>query len=60
MKDLEKYSYLIIILCLAAMIVTNFTVNNNTIKNTVSVIGSIIVLLTIIPAAIYRKGQKGR
>ncbi|ARD57615.1 hypothetical protein BA81_05449 [Bacillus safensis FO-36b] len=60
MKDLEKYSYLIIILCLAAMIVTNFTVNDNTIKNTVSVIGSIIVLLTIIPAAIYRKGQKGR
>ncbi|RAU58556.1 hypothetical protein BSAJGB5T_06605 [Bacillus safensis] len=60
MKDLEKYSYLIIILCLAAMIVTNFTVNDNTIKNTVSVIGSIIVLLTIIPAAIYRKDQKGR
>ncbi|UQZ94361.1 hypothetical protein [Bacillus safensis] len=60
MKVLEKYSYLIIILCLAAMIVTNFTVNDNTIKNTVSVIGFIIVLLTIIPAALYRKGQKGR
>lgn len=60
MKVLEKYSYLIIILCLAAMIVTNFTVNDNTIKNTVSVIGFIIVLLTIISAAIYRKGQKGR
>lgn len=60
MKVLEKYSYLIIILCLVAMIVTNFTVNDNTIKNTVSVIGFIIVLLTIIPAAIYRKGQKGR
>ncbi|MBR3208484.1 MAG: hypothetical protein IKF58_19095 [Bacillus sp. (in: Bacteria)] len=60
MKVLEKYSYLIIILCLAAMIVTNFTVNDNTIKNTVSVIGFIIVLFTIIPAAIYRKGQKGR
>lgn len=60
MKVLEKYSYLIIILCLTAMIVTNFTVNDNTIKNTVSVIGFIIVLLTIIPAAIYRKGQKGR
>ncbi len=60
MKVLEKYSYLIIILCLAAMIVTNFTVNDNTIKNTVSVIVFIIVLLTIIPAAIYRKGQKGR
>ncbi|MCY7566652.1 hypothetical protein ABEX69_03085 [Bacillus safensis] len=60
MKVLEKYSYLIIILCLAAMIVTNFTVNDNKIKNTVSVIGFIIVLLTIIPAAIYRKGQKGR
>lgn len=57
MKVLEKYSYLIIILCLAAMIVTNFTVNDNTIKNTVSVIGFVIVLLTIIPAAIYRKGQ---
>ncbi|MBZ9520541.1 hypothetical protein [Bacillus safensis] len=60
MKVLEKYSYLIIILCLAAMIVTNFTVNGNTLKNTVSVIGFVIVLLTIIPAAIYRKGQKGR
>lgn len=60
MKVLDKYNYLIIILCLAAMIVTNFTVNDNTIKNTVSVIGFIIVLLTIIPAAIYRKGQKGR
>lgn len=60
MKVLEKYSYLIIILCLAAMIVTNFTVNDNTIKNTVSVIGFVIVHLTIIPAAIYRKGQKGR
>lgn len=60
MKVLEKYSYLIIILCLAAMIVTNFTVNDNTIKNTVSVIGFIIVLLTIISVAIYRKGQKGR
>lgn len=60
MKVLEKYSYLIIILCLAAMIVTNFTLNDNTIKNTVSVIGFIIVLLTIIPAVIYRKGQKGR
>ncbi|MEV9500497.1 hypothetical protein [Bacillus safensis] len=60
MRVLEKYSYLIIILCLAAMIVTNFTVNDNTIKNAVSVIGFIIVLLTIIPAAIYKKGQKGR
>ncbi|MFD4419038.1 hypothetical protein [Bacillus safensis] len=60
MKFLEKYSYLFIILCLAAMIVTNFTVNDNTLKNTVSVIGFVIVLLTIIPAAIYRKGQKGR
>ncbi|MFK3904319.1 hypothetical protein [Bacillus safensis] len=60
MKVLEKYSYLIIILCLAAMIVTNFTVNDNTIKNTVSVIGFIIVLFTIIPAAIYRKGEKSK
>ncbi|AMM98786.1 hypothetical protein UP12_16135 [Bacillus pumilus] len=58
MKVLEKYSYLIIILCLLAMVVTNFTVDDNTIKNSVSIIGFIIVLLTIIPVAIYKKNQK--
>ncbi|MFD1396747.1 hypothetical protein ACFQ49_02260 [Kroppenstedtia eburnea] len=59
MKTLEKYSYLIVIICLAAIIVTNFSVKDDTIKNSVSVIGFVIVLTTLISSAIYRRNQKG-
>lgn len=58
MDILEKYGHLIILICLGTMAAVNFSTKDITIRDTVSVIGFVIVFLTVVPLAIYRKNKK--
>ncbi|MDT2260387.1 hypothetical protein P7H06_13915 [Paenibacillus larvae] len=58
MDILEKYGHLIILICLGTMAAVNFSTKDITIRDTVSVIGFVIVFLTVVPLAIYRKTKK--
>ncbi|MEV2910495.1 hypothetical protein ABNF65_18220 [Paenibacillus larvae] len=58
MERLEKYGHLIILICLGTMVAVNFSTKDTTIRDTVSVIGFVIVFLTVVPLAIYRKNKK--
>ncbi|WP_040931318.1 hypothetical protein [Paenibacillus larvae] len=58
MDILEKYGHLIILISLGTMAAVNFSTKDITIRDTVSVIGFVIVFLTVVPLAIYRKNKK--